>query len=137
MSGLEKLIVAGENQSITFGNHLATEKQKMDNFELGGDIYKVKTHSEVTHLEKNGRLLYESIPGTTVKNLVLNSDSLTFTVESGAEDAQVTVELEAEQEYKVFMNDVQVGKVKSNLAGKISFSVDFEHGEQRIAIKKI
>lgn len=137
MAGLEKLIVASDNDAISFGNHLVVEKQKQEGFELGGDLYKVKTHNQVTRLEKNGRLLYESVPGTSVKDLVLSSENLHFTVEGSAEDAQITVELEADQDYKIYLNDIQVGKVRSNLAGKISFSVDFASGKQKVEIVKL
>jgi len=137
MAGLEKLIVASDNDAISFGNHLAVEKQKQEGFELGGDLYKVKTHNQVTRLEKNGRLLYESVPGTSVKDLTLSSENLKFAVEGSAEDAQITVELEADQDYKIYLNDIQVGKVRSNLAGKISFSVDFASGKQTVEIIKL
>lgn len=60
-----------------------------------------------------------------------------FLVSGSAEDAQITVELEADQDYKVYINQIQLGKVTSNLAGKISFSVDFASGEQAVEIKKI
>jgi hypothetical protein len=137
MAGLEKLIIASDNDAISFGDHTALEKQKQEGFELAGDIYKVKTHNQITRLEKNGRLLFESVPGTTVNNLKLNSENMSFSVVGDAEDAQITVELEADQDYKVYINQIQVGKVTSNLAGKISFSVDFASGEQMVEIKKI
>ncbi len=136
MAGLEKLIIANEDDSISFGNHETQEKQKLEGFELNGEVYKVKTHNEITRLEKNGRLLFESVPGTTVSDLKLNSDSMSFSLFGSAEDAQVTVELEADEEYTVYINEVQLGKVKSNLAGKISFSVDFASGSQTVQIKK-
>lgn len=137
MAGLEKLIVASDNNAISFGNHEVEEKQKQEGFELAGEVYKVKTHNQITRLEKNGRLLFESVPGTTVKELMLNSETMSFGVFGSAEDAQITVELEADQDYKVFINQLQVGKVTANLAGKISFSVDFATGEQAVEIKKI
>ena len=137
MAGLEKLIVASDNNAISFGNHEVKEKQKQEGFELAGEVYKVKTHNQITRLEKNGRLLFESVPGTTVNKLLLNSESMSFGVVGSAEDAQITVELEADQDYKVLINQLQVGKVKANIAGKISFSVDFATGEQSVQIIKI
>ena len=104
---------------------------------MAGEVYKVKTHNQITRLEKNGRLLFESVPGTTVNKLLLNSESMSFGVVGSAEDAQITVELEADQDYKVLINQLQVGKVKANIAGKISFSVDFATGEQSVQIIKI
>jgi len=137
MAGFEQLIVSNEDNAISFGNHKVIEKQKQEGIELDGDVYKVKTHNQITRLEKNGRLLYESVPGTTVSHFKLDSDVMNFTVEGSAEDAQITVELEADQDYKVYINQMQVGKVKSNLAGKISFSVDFASGKQNVEIKKL
>ncbi len=136
MAGLEKLIVANEDHSISFGNHEVKEKQKLEGFELDGELYKVKTHNEITRLEKNGRLLFESVPGTTVSDLKLSSDSMSFSLIGSAEDAQVTLGLEADEEYGVYINEMQLGKVKSNLAGKVSFSVDFASGAQMVCIKK-
>lgn len=69
--------------------------------------------------------------------MTVTSEFMTFAVLSGAEDAQITVELETEEDYKIFINQVQVGKVTSNLAGKISFSVDFASGEQSVEIRKL
>ena len=74
------------------------KKSKVSDFEHNGDLYKVKTHKEVTKLEKNGMFVYESVPGTTVTNFKAD-DEISFEVE-GFEDAQVTLELEAETEYK-------------------------------------
>ncbi len=137
MAGFDELIVANGSNGISFGNHEVVEKQKLEGFELEGDLYKVKTHNQITRLEKNGRLLYESVPGTTVEGLKLDSDIMNFTVIGSAEDAQITVELEADQDYKVYINQIQLGKVTSNLAGKISFSVDFATGKQDVEIRKL
>lgn len=135
MSGIQELIRIEADHSLSFGHHLLDDKQKKENFEVDGDVYKVKTHHDVTKLEKNGRLLYESVIGTTVYQFKQDAKELSFIVE-GIEDAQITVELEPEHEYKLFIQDVQVGKIKSNLAGKLNFSVDFENGKQNIRIIK-
>ena len=52
---------------------------------------------------------------------------MTFVVE-GPENASITLELEPETEYKVHVDDVYVGKNKTNLGGKMSISVDLEEG---------
>ncbi|MCT4598926.1 MAG: endosialidase [Vallitalea sp.] len=135
MAGIQELIRVEDDNTLSFGNHLMDEKKKIMDFEVDGHIYKVKTYNEITKLEKDGRLLYESVPGTTVHNFSLNEKDINFKVE-GKEDAQITLELEAEQEYKIYIEQVQVGKMKSNLAGKISFSVDFANGIQSVRIKK-
>ena len=136
MAGIQELIRVEDNGELSFGNHLMDSKKKVEDFEVSGDIYKLKTFGKMTKLEKNGRLLYESVPGTTVHNLSLDENSLIFKVE-GIEDAQITVELESEQEYKLYIDDVQVSKMISNLAGKLNFSVDFNNGSQKVKINKV
>lgn len=135
MAGIQELIRVEDDKTLSFGNHLMDEKKKILDFEVDGHIYKVKTYDEITKLEKNGALLFESVPGTTVHHFSLNDKAVEFKVE-GHEDAQITMELEAEQEYKIYIEQVQVGKMKSNLAGKVSFSVDFANGPQGVMIKK-
>lgn len=136
MAGIEELIRVESNNAISFGNHMMDSKRKIQDFEVEGDTYKVKTYHKMTKLERNGRLLYESEPGTTVYNFVLSDTGVSFEVE-GVEDAQVTVELEAGKEYKIVIGDVQVGKVKANLAGKMTFNVDFSTGSQKVSVKRV
>ena len=98
---------------------------------------KVKSFNEITKLEKNGMFLYESVPGTTVYNFAEKADGVEFTVEGSAdEDAQITVGLEDETEYKITVDGVNVGKVKTNLGGKLNFSVDLTGGKKKVVIKK-
>lgn len=136
MAVIEELIRVEDNGTISFGNYMMDIKKKVLDFDVNGDLYKVKTFKEITKLEKNGILLFESVPGVTVQEFYMNEKKITFTIE-GLEDAQVTMELEPEHEYKVFIENVQVGRVKSNLAGKIMFSVDFKDGKQAVRIEKV
>lgn len=132
-----KLIQVSSDGRLAFGDHQIREKQKQEGFEFAGDIYKIKSHDQVTRLEKNSRLLYESVPGTTVVNFDLQNDRLAFEVDGSEEDARLTVELEPKADYKIFVNQTQVGKVKANLSGKISLSVDFATGKQMIEFIKM
>ena len=86
-------------------------------------MYKVKTFKEITKLEKNGMFVYESVPGTAVEHFKMTEEGLSFTV-SGDEDTQFTVELEADSKYEVYMNDVSVDKMTTNLSGKLSVSAE-------------
>lgn len=135
MAGIQELIRVEQDNALSFGNYMMDSKRKIQDFEVEGDLYKVKTYSAMTKLEKNGRLLYESVPGTTVYSMTVNEEGCDFEVE-GNNDAQITVELEADQDYKVFIEGIQVGKMTTNLSGKISFSVDFASGNQKVAIEK-
>ena len=100
----------------------------MSDYQYQGDMYKVKTFKEITKLERNGMFVYESVPGTAVFDLAQDGSQMSFRVE-GPEDAQITVEMEAETEYKVLLDGVNVGHMTTNLGGKLSFSVELEKAE--------
>lgn len=129
MSVVKELIRKEADGGISFGNYELDTKSKLSDFEHEGDSYKVKTFKEITKLERNGMFVYESVPGTTVTELKVLSDGMSFTVE-GAEDAQITVEMEEDTEYKVLLDDVNVGHITTNLGGKLSFSVELQQAEQ-------
>lgn len=128
MSVIEELIRKGDNGSLSFGNYKLNEKTKVEDFAYEGDIYKVKTFNEITKLERNGSFVYESVPGTNVEDFKIIGQELTFAVQ-GFEDTQVTLELEPNNKYKVFINDINVGTIKTNLGGKIVLNVEF-HDEK-------
>ena len=72
MATISELIRSEADGTISFGDYTLGAKAKLDNFEHQGDIYKVKTFSEITKLERNGMFVYESVPGTAVMNLNAN-----------------------------------------------------------------
>ncbi|MBE5877519.1 MAG: endosialidase [Lachnospiraceae bacterium] len=136
MAVVEELLRSESNGNISFGNHQLAEKAKLEGFEHSGDSYKVKTFQAMTKLEKNGLFLYESVPGTSVFDFAETVDATAFTV-VGDKDAQITVGLEEESEYEVFINDASVGVMKTNLAGKLSVSVELEaNGETKVKLVK-
>lgn len=133
MSVVSELIRTEADGTISFGNYELPAKSKKSDFEHDGDLYKVKTFKEITKLERNGMFVYESVPGTAVFDLKQDGSIMSFTVE-GAEDAQITVEMEAETRYEVFINDASTGVVETNLGGKLSFSVELG-GDAAVAVK--
>lgn len=128
MAAVKELIRTEENGTISFGDYELAQKSKLSDFAFQGDIYKVKTFREITKLERNGLFVYESVPGTAVFGLCQNGECTAFQVE-GPEDAQVTVELEADTEYEVQINGVVSGKMKTNLGGKLSFNAELENAD--------
>ena len=111
MSVVKELIRTEGNGMISFGNYELTQKSKVSDFEHGGDMYKVKTYNEITKLERNGMFVY---------------------------DAQITVELEEDAQYKVVIDGEEAGQMKTNLGGKLSFSVELEQAEQvAVSIERI
>lgn len=124
MSVIKELIRTEENGTISFGDYELAQKSKLSDYQYQGDVYKVKTFREITKLERNGMFVYESVPGTSVFHLEQDGESMSFEVE-GTEDAQITVGMEPDSEYRVSIDDVSTGNVKTNLGGKLSFSVEF------------
>ena len=132
MTVVKELIRSEVDGTLSFGDYTLDTKTKKDGFEFQGDIYKVKTFKEITKLEKNGMFVYESVPGTAVMNLNATDTGLTFQVE-GPEDAQITVELEDESEYDITIDGADAGKMKTNLGGKLSLSVEL--GDHPVDVK--
>jgi hypothetical protein len=125
MAVVNELIRNESDGTISFGNHKLAHKSKVEDFKHEGDLLKVKTYNEITKLEKNGLFLYESVPGTSVLNFKEKENGVEFIVEGDA-DAQITVGLNDDTEYEVFIADKNMGKVKTGLGGKLSLSVELE-----------
>ena len=132
MAAISELIRSEADGTISFGDYTLKTKAKLDNFEHQGDKYKVKTYDEITKLARNGMFVYESVPGTAVLNLNATDSGMTFSVD-GAEDAQLTVELESEAEYDIEIDGADAGKMNTNLGGKLSLSVEL--GDHPVAVK--
>lgn len=135
MGVVSELIRTEADGTISFGDYTLNAKAKLDNFEYKGDIYKVKTYHEITKLERNGAFVYESVPGTTVNHLAVAATGVSFTVE-GAEDAQITLELETEAEYEITVDSTSAGKMKTNLGGKLSISVELGEKPVEVSVQK-
>ena len=71
--------------------------------------------------------VYESVPGTVAEHFKVTDDSIEFEVE-GDKDAQITVQLENDTDYEVYVDGVAVGSMKTNMSGKLSVSVELEEG---------
>ena len=135
MAVVEELLRSEENGSISFGNHKLASKTKLEDFQHEGDILKVKTYADITKLEKNGMFLYESVPGTSVLNFTESAQGVEFRVE-GDKDAQITIGLEDETEYKVYIDDECIGNMKTGFGGKLSISVELEAAD-KVAVKVV
>ena len=135
MALIKELIKSETDGSLSFGDYSLAEKTKKDGFEFQGDLYKVKTFKEITKLEKNGMFVYEAVPGTAVENFKVSENVVSFKV-SGEGDAQITLELEADSEYTVYMNDVNVGDMSTNLSAKLSISAELGKESVEVEIVK-
>lgn len=132
---MAELIFVQKNNKLSFGDFSLSAKAKLDGFPFEGDIYKVKTYREITKLERNGLFVYESVPGTKVKDFSANEKEISFSAE-GTADTQVTLELEPEKEVKVFVDRTNIGKMKTNLGGKLVLSLPLSDG-QEVAVRVV
>ena len=131
------LIRVAADGSIGFGDYTLAEKSKLSDFPHMGDLYKVKTFAEITKLERNGSFVYESVPGTKVEGFKEEEGKVSFTVE-GKDNTQITLDLEEEKEYRVLVDDVNLGKMGTNIGGKLVISVDLTAGApQNVVIERI
>ena len=136
MAVVEELIRVENENGLSFGDYTLNAKKKVSDFEFHGDMYKVKTYRDITKREKNELFVYESVPGTSVFDFEETDVRTEFEVE-GFEDTQITLELEAEQEYEVFVDDVNIGRMTTNLGGKLVLSVELGSTQKHVKIVRV
>ena len=129
-----EILYKNGNNTISFGNYKIRDKQKLD-IEVSGDVYKVKTHNEVTRLEKNGNLLIEAVPGANFSNFSESETLIGFSVEA-AEDTQLTLDLTDDSDYEIFIDEKSIGKLKSSPSGKLNLGINSTGNPRTITIQK-
>ena len=133
MKTVDSLIRSEADGGLSFGDFSLKEKKKLADFKHGGDIYKIKTFNEITKLERNENFVYESVPGSAVFDYRENSGEISFSV-TGASDIQITLELEPDTEYETYVDDKSLGRMKTNLGGKLVISVEADE-DKAIPVK--
>ena len=117
-------LVAGTDPALRIG----TGKLRKNTGEL-------KRGTVLAKSSKDGTLVLETVPGATVHNFKVGDKVITFSME-GNGGTQVTLELEPGFHYSVYVDDVNLGKIKANLSGKINFSVELSERPQDVKIEK-
>ena len=128
-----KELIKNTDDGLCFGDYTLDTKTKLEDYNVSGNLYKVKTFKELTKLEKDGMFVYESEPGTSVASYKMSDNGVSFVV-SGNDDAMITVGLKEDTEYNVTVSDKNIGKIKTGVSGKLSFSVGLE-GKGEVAVK--
>ncbi len=133
---MAEIIYTDDKGKLAFGDHHLKEKTKVEDFPFGGDLLKVKTYEDITRFEKNGLVVYESVPGTTVTDFTETADSMEFTV-SGKGSVSITLGLADDTLYEVKEDDKETGTVKTGLGGKLSLSLDLSNNRKAVvSVKK-
>ena len=134
MAAVSELIRKETDGALSFGNHTLDAKAKVENFDVAGNLYKVKTFKELTKLERDGAFVYESEPGTSVNDFKVTNSGVSFSV-CGDEDAMITVGLKEDTDYTVNVGGRDVGTIRTNLGGKLNVSVELaDFGEVKVEI---
>ncbi|MDO4321229.1 MAG: endosialidase [Lachnospiraceae bacterium] len=136
MSGIKELIRTEANGTLSFGDYGLEQKAKRSDYEHDGDLYKVKTYADITKLEKNGMFVYESVPGTAVYDFYATENGISFSVE-GVKDAQIILGLEEDAEYKIYIDDTNIGTMKTNMGGKLVLSVEIGASDTSVPVKVV
>jgi hypothetical protein len=121
--------------SLSFGDYRAEDKIKVNDWEAAGNLYNIRTHKAVTRVEKNGKLLIEAVPGAAFLNFAEKAEGAEFRAE-GAAAVQITLELEPETDYALFINGADEGVSRTNLSGKLTFGADLSCGPQEVVITR-
>lgn len=128
-----ELLRTESDGTLSFGDYTLSQKAKLEDYEHNGDLYKVKTYATMTKLEKNGMFAYESEPGTSVSFFKETESGVEFNV-SGASDAEITIGLKEDTEYEIYLDGKSIGKMTTNLGGKLSLSVELS-GTETVNVK--
>ena len=131
-----KEIIKIEDNCLSFGNYLVAAKQKVNNFQFNGDQYNLRTHDVITRLEKNDKMILETVPGSTIHKFNFSGDIISFGAE-GFENTQITLDLEPNQNYKLEVDNTVLSTSKSNSFGKFSFSLNLKSDPKSVLIKKV
>lgn len=123
MAIISEIIRVEPDNTISFGNYLAVDKQKLGDFKLGSDKYKVKTHNELTRCERNDKILIETVPGAAIHNFCQSGERTVFAA-SGQGNTRFTMGLEPNANYTVHVDGEQVGTSGSGVSGKINFGAE-------------
>jgi len=136
MAAVKELLRAEENGTLSFGDFELEAKTKKADFEYQGDLYKVKTFREITKLERNGMLVYESDPGTAVHEFAQSGGKTSFELET-PEDAQIILGLAEDADYRVTIDGADCGIVHTGMGGKLVLSVEASDGRSvRVLVEK-
>lgn len=127
------IISINADGSLNFGDYTLNEKTKIEDYEYQGDLLKIKTFNEVTKLKRNGNLLYESAPGSVVKNYVITENMISFEVDADS-DIQITLGVKSGTSYKILINGKELDALKSNIGGKLSFHADVSEGAAKVQV---
>jgi hypothetical protein len=122
-----------ETGSVSFGNYAVSGKVK-SGLRVAGNYYFVKTHQKRTRLERDGRMIFESVPGAAVFEFTLSKQGAAFSA-AGQGNTQITLALAPETAYLLVIGGVEIAGVRTGTTGKASFGADLTDAPQIITLR--
>ena len=110
------------------GQLLECDSRNMSELALHAHRTKSTVTALVAKLERNGMFVYESVPGTAVRNFLETDEGVSCQIE-GYKDSQVTVQLEEDTLYKVYEDGLLTAEIQTNLSGKLAVNLELEDGK--------
>ena len=136
MSNLPKDIIAEAGGGLSFGDYTAKDKIKVNDFEHLGNIYSLRSHNEVTRLEKNSEMLIEAVPGAAIYNFIMDEAACSFEI-AGRGNAQITLNLAPETTYHLRVTGEVSEEIAANRSGKLSFSAELSDEAKKVILEKL
>ncbi len=130
------IIKLNEDGSLKFGDYTLVEKQKVADFDFNGITVACKTHKDITVLKKNDNLFIETVPGANIDNFVVKEGDVSFDI-IGYKQTMVTLGVNPDEIYQIYVDGHEIETQKSKLSGKISVSLDVEGASKKVEFKKI
>jgi hypothetical protein len=136
MSNLPKDIIVEADGGLTFGDYVAKDKIKVNDFEHLGNTYSLCSHNLVTRLEKNSEMLIETVPGAAISNFTLNETTCCFDI-AGVTNVQITLNLAPEAAYHLRITGEVSEEIVTSRSGKLSFSAELSGQAKRVILEKL
>ena len=133
---MDGIISHSQDGGLNFGGFAFEKKQKQEGYVVNESVYKIKTHNEITRLERNDALLFETTPGSLITDFYLNDGLCAFNAR-GTGDTHITIELLPETTYRVVEDGINLGDCKTNKTGKIMFSAELTGNKKEFKVEKM
>lgn len=131
---MSELISVNDIKLLDFGN-FTSEKKLKESMEFMGDQYNIKTYNEVTRLEKNDLMIYESVPGTEVSNFLDDIEKISFRVK-GNGNTSIILAVEENKEFKFSIDGIEYENNSLLAQGKLNVNVDLNEDWVEIEVNK-
>lgn len=125
---MANILKINDDKTFDFGNY--ENKDKLKEAIIHNELdYKVKTHSDITRLERDELMIYESVPGTNVRNFSYTSSKIKFNV-SGYSHTSIIIGVNQDSVFNLTVDNVDEGEAIFVAKGKLNINLNLENNEE-------